>query len=203
VPEGRGHTAPILGRLLRWTIPVVLVLLPTPGPPPTCATVEDQQLSEEMVKAVFLERFTRFVTWPKPSGMEDGSQPFVLGVIGEDPFGGLLEEVYREGQVLIRGKKVDLRKLKLPQEAALCHMVFIGKTDRETLARLLAVLRAKPVLTVSDHESYGQLGVHINFFMEGDKRVRFEINERRARTSSLHISYQLLQVARIVMSPDD
>jgi hypothetical protein len=39
--------------------------------------------------------------------------------------------------------------------------------------------------------------------MDGGKRVRFEINDSRARAASLQISYQLLQVARLVVSPED
>ena len=43
------------------------------------------QQSEYMMKAVFLEHFTRFIEWPETCEVADPSYPFYVAVIGENP----------------------------------------------------------------------------------------------------------------------
>src|SRR6185295_17077931 len=50
--------------------------------------------SEYQVKAVFLFNFTQFVDWPAQS-FADARAPFVIGVLGRDPFGSALDEAVR------------------------------------------------------------------------------------------------------------
>src|SRR6185437_9316536 len=54
------------------------------------ATSALAQPTDVAVKAAFVPRFARYVTWP-PAAMPKGSDPFVVCVIGSDPFGGLLQ----------------------------------------------------------------------------------------------------------------
>src|SRR5687768_8730684 len=49
------------------------------------------------VKAVFLYNFVSFVTWPD-SAFADANAPFVIGVLGSDPFGQVLDEVVASEQ---------------------------------------------------------------------------------------------------------
>src|SRR6267142_1451932 len=53
---------------------------------------------EYQVKAVFLFNFAQFVEWP-PQSFEDPAAPFVIGVLGTDPFGSALEGAVR-GEIL-------------------------------------------------------------------------------------------------------
>src|SRR5258705_10422484 len=47
---------------------------------------------EYQVKAAFLFNFTQFVEWP-PSSFTSAQAPFVIGILGKDPFGTYLEEI--------------------------------------------------------------------------------------------------------------
>ena len=47
---------------------------------------------ENDLKAVFLFNFTQFVEWPDTT-FSDPTAPFVIGVLGEDPFGKSLNDV--------------------------------------------------------------------------------------------------------------
>ena len=49
------------------------------------------QPTDTSVKAAFLPRFARYVTWP-PAAMPRGADPFQLCVIGSDPFGPMLDD---------------------------------------------------------------------------------------------------------------
>lgn len=151
--------------------------------------------TEYRIKAVFLEKFTLFVEWPAESAMEDTSQPFIIGVIGANPFGDILEKVYSGSR--INGKRVELRYLSGVSEIEKCHLLFIGKTPEKNLSRIISVAQNKPILTVSDSEGMAKRGIHINFYRSGEK-VKFEINPSAVSLSGLKMSYKLLQMARIV-----
>src|SRR5690348_11218885 len=49
---------------------------------------------EYQVKAVFLFNFTHFVEWPADA-FPGPAAPFVIGVLGQDPFGSALDEAVR------------------------------------------------------------------------------------------------------------
>src|SRR5213592_2227374 len=47
--------------------------------------------SEYGLKSVFLYQFCRFMEWPH-SAFTSANDPLIIGVVGEDPFGSLLQE---------------------------------------------------------------------------------------------------------------
>jgi hypothetical protein len=61
----------------------------------------------------------------------------------------------------------------------------------------MAALEELPILTVSEIEGFAQRGGIINFIIV-EKKIRFEINPDAAKQVGIHISSQLLQLARIV-----
>ena len=74
------------------------------------------QESEYQIKAIFLERFTRFIEWPNSSGISDTSTSFIIAVIGDNPFGSILEQTYAKQK--IRNKKVEIRYISTPDNIA-------------------------------------------------------------------------------------
>jgi len=153
------------------------------------------QQSEYTIKAVFLEHFTRFIEWPESSNIADTSSPFFIAIIGENPFGSILDQIYTEQK--IRNKKVEILYITTPDEITDCHILFISSSNKEILTEILSRTRNKPILTVSDTNGFAENGVLINFFLTGDK-IKFEINEKAAHESGLVMSYKLLNLARIV-----
>ena len=59
--------------------------------------------SEYQVKAVFVFNFSQFVEWPQETFDAQG-KPFVIGVLGTDPFGQRLDEA-------VKGETVNERPL--------------------------------------------------------------------------------------------
>jgi len=151
-------------------------------------------IGEYHVKAAFLYNFAKFVEWP-PETMPSGNAPLVLGVVGEDPFGQVLEET-------IKGKTVNDRELVIRrftriQDVSSCHILFISSSERKRLPEIIAALRWSSVLTVSDMERFAQRGGIISLTMENNK-VRFEVNLDSAERAGLKISSKLLALAKIV-----
>lgn len=149
---------------------------------------------EYTVKGAFIYNFALFVDWP-PNAFASDSAPFVIGVLGKNPFGQALEKM--EGQS-IKGRKVVVRTLSNAEEGADCQLVFISASERGRLHQILALLRKSHVLTVSDLDGFTDAGGMVNFVTIEDK-VRFEINLKEARSAKLRISSQLLKLARDVI----
>jgi signal transduction histidine kinase len=114
------------------------------------------QPSETAVKAAFLPRFARYVTWPPPA-RPGGAQPFQLCVIGVDPFGRALDQA-AAGQG-VDGHAVTVRRLSSASGAAGCHVAFVQGANGQATGQLLAGLSRLPVLTVTDARSGSQRGM--------------------------------------------
>ena len=143
------------------------------------------QPTDVSVEAAFLPRFARYVTWPA-SAMPKGGDPFVLCVIGSDPYGGQLEQA--AGSQLVDGRRIVVRRLSSAAGADECQIAFIAANRIDQLADLAA----KPVLTVTDSAS-GHRGI-IHFVFVGG-RVRFFIDQASAERRRLNISSRLLALA--------
>jgi hypothetical protein len=153
------------------------------------------QQSEYTIKAVFLEHFTRFIQWPESLENAGASNPFCLGIIGENPFGSILDQIYAEQK--IKNRRVKISYFSTPDEITDCHILFISSSNKEILPEILSRTRDKPILTVSDTTGFAEIGVLINFYLAGNK-IKFEINEKAVHESGLVMSYRLLNLARIV-----
>jgi len=151
---------------------------------------------EYTLKAVFLERFTRFIDWPEDTSQENSPESFIINVIGNPEFSALLRNIYQTQQ--IQGKRVTIQDINNPSEIQAPHLLFISDTSDETLTSILKQTQNTPTLTVSDTEGFAEKGVMINFFMSRKQKIRFEINELAFKESELYISYKLLSVAKIV-----
>jgi hypothetical protein len=138
------------------------------------------------VEAAFLPRFARYVTWP-PAAMPKGSDPFVLCVIGDDPFGSQLDDAARSQ--LIDGRRIVVRRMDSGARADGCGIAFVsgGRTDS-----VLAALARKPVLTVTGAADAARGIIH---FVVTGGRVRFFIDQSAAAQRGLAISSRLLALA--------
>lgn len=154
-----------------------------------CAPASAQP-TETDIKAAFLPRFARYVTWPD-FAVPGGSDPFVLCVIGNDPFGSALDLAARSQSV--NGRRIIVRKLDSVASAAQCQIAYVSGNDDQPAAQVLAALRSLPVLTVTDSKGDGSRGVIHFAVVHG--RVRFYIDEVQADARGLTISSRLLALA--------
>jgi hypothetical protein len=151
-----------------------------------------QPALEYEVKAVLLERFARFVEWPA-GALGAASEPFVISVLGEDPFDGLLEKAYAQRQ--IRGRPVVIRHPRSVAEIGRCHILFLPSRTPRAVVEGVARLRGMPILLVAEGAGAGEAGAHLSFYRDGDN-VRFDANADALREAGFSVSYLLLQSAR-------
>jgi hypothetical protein len=174
-------------------VAVLLAVVAALGLQAAGAGAEAPPASEYEVKAAFLVNFSKFVEWPAKLFPRPDA-PVVIGVLGENPFGGSLAAMTRSRSV---GKRpLVVREISDVDEAAQCHMVFIAASERRLAGRLTALAPAG-VLTVGEVDGFAERGGIIQFTLENN-RVRFLINPAAAAQARLQISAKLLDVATVV-----
>ena len=145
------------------------------------------------VKAAFLYNFAKFVRWP------DDVAPgptFVLAIVGDDPFGEVIDRAFQGKTVL--GRPVEIRRTRSVREAAGAQMAFIGASERGHLAQVLAALKGESVLTVGDMVRFADGGGMVGFRLT-NSTVRFELNLRELRQARLQMSSQIIRLAQRVI----
>jgi len=158
----------------------------------------DTTASEYQVKAAFLYKFATYIRWPATS---EATTPFVIGVIGKDPFGAALNDVVRGQNV--QGKAILVRKLDRLEEALRCDVLFVSASERGNLRQIFVTLRGAPVLTVGDMDHFAEQGGMIGLVTTEDNRIHFDINKGAIDRAGLKAPSQLLRLARIVESRSD
>jgi hypothetical protein len=150
--------------------------------------------SEYQVKAVFLFNFTHFVEWP-PQTFTSPGEPYVIGILGDDPFGAHLDDVIRNEH--IGEHPLVVRRFRRAEDIGDCQMLFIGRSESAGFGQVVARLDHRPVLVVSEIEGSAEHGAMIQFATESS-HVRLRINADAARGAGLVISSKLLHLAEIV-----
>ncbi len=182
---------------LRRGLLVFLLLLGLPAAP--AATTPAEPSREYQIKAVFLFNFTQFVEWPA-TAFPSPEAPFVIGLIGDSPFGGYLDDIARGERAYDR--PLVVRRCRTVAEAAACQIVFIARSESYRLDQILAALRHRPTLTVGDSPDFTQHGGIVHLLTEQNK-IRFRIDLDAARDAQLIISSKLLRAAEVVHEGKD
>ncbi len=154
-----------------------------------------QQVEEYQLKAAVLYNLASFVVWPERA-VSDASQPFVIGVIGSDPFKAHLDALESE---TVAGRPVQIRRFADLGDVATAHILFVGASKEVRLPQVLAAIAGRNVLTVGEAADFAADGGVIRWFIEKD-RLRFEVNRCAAALAGLEISSRLLRFARITSS---
>jgi YfiR/HmsC-like len=159
----------------------------------TAAQGQDSSI-EGAVKATYLYKFPPFVQWP-PGALAADS--FTLCIIGNDPLGSVLDRAV-SGQ-RIADRPIVARRLAVFSPDAGCQIVFAAGSPAQPVANILAAVRGRPILSVTDEGREGQPKGILNFVI-AENRVRFEIDDQAAAESGLIISSKLLGLALHVRS---
>lgn len=153
------------------------------------------QAHEYDVKAALLEKFALFVEWPDKSGMDDKSKPFIISVIGDNPFGSLLESTYKNRK--IKGKNVKINYIEEIHEIDGTDILFISASEKTEILNIISYTNDKPILTIGDTKDYYDKGVILNLFKRKNK-INFILNKEAAKNSKLYISYLLTNLSEVI-----
>jgi hypothetical protein len=154
---------------------------------------------EYQLKAVFLYNFTQFTEWPT-NAFSGTNSPVVIGVLGKDPFGRMLDETVR-GET-INGRPLVIRRYSSVDEIKECHVLFVSTAEANELSPIFSGIQNRPILTVGESDGF-VLGGGIIRFAIADNKIRLRINLDAAKRANLSISSKLLRLADVVTAEKD
>lgn len=174
-----------LGTLTRFAVAAVALMT---GP-----SVGDAAERRE-VQAVFLLNLTRFIKWPENAFPKEDAD-FVIGTLPNDPLNGILIAAAKGESA--GGHPIKVRQVRTSADIDGCHLVYVSKPGLGEVAQMLATVRTKPVLTVSDADGFLSLGGHVQLYnRSGQMKLRLDLgNLKRAE---LVASAPLLRVAEVI-----
>jgi len=132
------------------------------------------QAPEYEVKGVFMYKFGDYVEWPA-AAFDGPGAPFTIGILGDDPFDGTLDQIVQNRTV--QGRPVVIKRFHRVDEVRGVQILYLGASEASDQAR--------------------QPGAVITFVLQ-DKKVRFEIDQDAAGRSGLKLSSKLLSLATSV-----
>ena len=177
--------------LLKRTTTIAVMALLAVVMAPLQAAAPSQ--SEYALKSVFLYNFCRFIDWPD-SAFASPNEPLIIGIVGDDPFGSLLNEA-------IAGEKYHNRPIRIdhfrgPDDIRRCHLLFVSQSESARVDQILAAVAGKSVVTVGETDDFLDRGGMIALTPERN-RVRLRMNAAALHSANLAVSSKLLRVAEL------
>lgn len=154
-----------------------------------------QRETDVVLKAAFLYNFARFAQWP---ALRDG-QAIAVCIVGDDGLAAAFDKTAQGksigGHVVATIQPADARTWST------CHVLFIADSAARRATKELSLIRAAPVLTVSDEPGFARRSGLVELYVE-DGRMRFAINVDALGRSGLQLSSRLLGLAKVVRDRD-
>lgn len=158
---------------------------------PETAAADAPRAEESALKAALLFNVARFTRW------SDGRRGERLCLLGEDPFGPVIEKVAWLSAERWDERPYAVRRLDGAAEAEGCRIVFIGASESDRLETLLEHPGLAGALIVGDMEGFAERGGTLELTRRG-RRMRFAVNLEALCRHRLSISAQALELAIIV-----
>jgi hypothetical protein len=187
-PRSPRLTRPTPARAALGIVAVALLLVSPPRRP--VAAAEATAVDPNRVKAAFLRNFARYVVWPHDA-FADARSPWRVGILGDDPFGDVLEQTLARSE---QDRPFEIHRAQTLDELPRCHIVVVTLHRAGERRAALQALRGGPVLTVGEAPEFLREGGVIR--LDVAERVYMSINLDQARASSLKIQTKMLEVSR-------
>jgi hypothetical protein len=145
---------------------------------------------ETELTAVFVGRFASYVEWP-PSEHSD----FVITVLGDNPFGSKLDQLYRNKQ--IKNKPVTLRYADTLNQVGLTDILFINLDTASGRFAAIQFARQRGILSIGTARGFADNGgiIQLNIV---ERKALIKINHTAALDSGLKIGAPLLSIATVL-----
>ena len=163
---------------------LVLLVVQTLGAPAFASEEENKLI------AVFFGRFSSYIELP-----DRNAKQFVITLIDENPFGNLLDELYK-GK-LINGKPVEIRYVTRVEDIGQSDILFISLVNPRTRQDAITYASKKSILTISTAMGFAERGgiIQLDFLQQ---HTRIKINHAAAVKSNIRIGAPLLSLATVI-----
>lgn len=138
-------------------------------------------------KTVFLAKISNYINWP------ESRDPIVIGLLGGDPFNGMLQALTRNASS--QGRPIEVRVIPEVSGASACNVLFIASENAEAWRAYSQTNVLKGVLTVGEAPNFSQRMTTIcNLSVETRK---LEVSLVNAKQAGIQINSKLLKIARV------
>jgi hypothetical protein len=149
---------------------------------------------EYAVKAALMVKFAQnYLKWPS-SAFPAANSPLSIGVLGDDPFGGTLDQLAQGVEIGSEKRRIVIKRSQKVDDLKTCQMVFVCKSENDHVPQILDALEGS-ALTVGETDGFTAHGGIINFYIANEK-VRFEINNDAAVHRGITISPDLIAISK-------
>jgi len=180
---------------IRWFAVILLITLWSYSIQLWALTLLQESAKEYQIKAVYLYNFSSFVSWNKEAFANDQA-PFLYCILGDNPFGTQLDLTVHEENV--EGRPIQTKYLTQVEQITGCQVVFVAPSEETKLQAILAYLRQRPILTVSDIPNFVEQGGMIKFYTNQRRQVRVAIDPEMLQKAGLGVSGNLLRVSEVI-----
>jgi hypothetical protein len=195
-PNAERRACHVWRHAMRWLLSFALVaigLLHFLAGSLAAQGIEGGVSREFPIKVAYLYNFANYVEWPA-TAFASNDAPFVIGVLGPDPFGQLLDEL--AAAKTVRGRRIIVQRFATADQVKPCQMLFIAPSVNKTQrTEALTKLANHPVLIVTDSPNDKD---GIISFVNENNRIRFMVNAGAATQRDLKISSKILALAKSV-----
>lgn len=143
--------------------------------------------SQAELKTAYTLNFARFTHWPTAAPT---TEPLQFCMVGNSAtisaLMNLKAEIYR--------RPIATRHLRLPANIEGCDLLYLTAIATYRLPRILAALKGKALLTISDIPGFARAGGMIELINQGS-RIRFKINQNATDQAGLRLDAKLLKLA--------
>lgn len=151
-----------------------------------------QESSEYRLKAAFIERFTRFITWPIDKPLKD---PVIIGISGDGKIFLEMKSFFETAK--IQNHRVEVRNILPGSSYASFDIIVIGSNSKHTIGEIKKKLGNKPVLIVGDSPQMATQGAMFSFTL-AEGKLKFLVNCKELDSMELKVSSILLNSATVI-----
>jgi hypothetical protein len=150
---------------------------------------EDIIMINAKCKAIYLYNVTKYIDWPE----DYKAGNFVIGVYGNYPM--LLTELNRMASTKTAGsQKFEIKSVNTLESAGKYHILFISKETLVQFPEIIAKLKGRGTLLVTEKEGMTKKGSAINFVII-DSKIKFQLSKQNAEKHALKVSRELEALA--------
>jgi len=150
------------------------------------------EILEYRIKAAYIFNFAKFIEWPEQA-FRDKNQPLSIVIVGDKKHLQCFESLESK---TIHGRKIDITYCTSPEKltAKSCHILFVTDQPLSRGCQSFLSNDSRPILTIGKSAAFIHAGGMIAF-VQRDNKIRFAINQSKARQNNLCISSRLLKLA--------
>ncbi len=171
--------------------------------------------------ASYLYKLPQYTEWPRDT-FADEKAPFVIGILGTDPFEEVNDGKTRAGELAMQAilrqlgigemiriktgetnlisRKLLIKVFAAPQEEiAGCHLLFVSSSMEKRWPDALKLIEKSSVLTVGDTSDFidheGMINCFVRKTVDGKEKMSLGINLVAARRNNLKLDSALYSAA--------